>query len=863
MTVRRDLLLAAASALSLGGAAAAAEAPAETPASTVEGVVVTAPRLEATARVVQKDAPNLVNVQSAETIAKYPDVNAAEALSRMPGVSLSIDTGEGRYVNIRGLDGNLNGATFGGVVLLNTLPTLTYFNFTGRAVEFDTVPIGAVDRLEIYKTGLPDHEAEGLGGQVELTPRTAINAKRLFAEVTLGGGYEPLRKTKAFRDEIVVGGRLGWGASLPGVTESEPLSFVLTQYQNNDRRGIDDVEAAYIDGQPDIPDKVFDALELRRYQYHRRRFGYSGELDFKASDDHAWFARATVAGYRESVNRQILAYNSLGDDAAVTPGAPNSLTASGANTAATLRDEQETHRNSIFAVGGKDRFGRLLIDYQAAYSRATYARERDINSTFRGPDPLTVVYDNTTNPDVPKVVSASGGNVLDPKAYALTGINNANEKDRDEEWSYAANASLAGQWLSDADTLKVGGKVRLRSKQVQPHNFSFAYTGPAKLLSDFPGGGPFVFYDDNYAVGVRASGVDLRRFLDNNPALFTRKLARDQGRDAGAFLDDDEDVYAGYGQYQGAWGPWSLLAGVRVEATDATYRGLSQVKDAAGAVSYRPNSRSHSYTNAFPTAQLRYQPSDDLVVRATFATAIARPGFLQTTQSSRVDVGANTVSTGNPNLKPTYGKDFDLSVEYYLPHSGIVSLGLFDKEFDDFIVARVVRGPYPDLVGIVSQTSFDNVSNARARGVEAAYVQRFDFLPAPFEGLGIDTNATYVDTRVELRPGETVALPGASKWTANASVFYEARGLQLRLAYQYVGKTLFGIGGSRATDVFQDKRATLDFTSSYQVTPAYNVYFNVKNLTDEPLRFYEASASRPIQREFYDLTYEAGVRAKF
>src|SRR6202007_196896 len=97
---------------------------------------VTPPRQEYTARALQLAAPNLVTVQSAETIAKYPDFNAAESLGRLPGISLSSATGEGRFVNIRGIDGNLDGATFGGVVLLNTNPGGTYFSGGGREVEF-------------------------------------------------------------------------------------------------------------------------------------------------------------------------------------------------------------------------------------------------------------------------------------------------------------------------------------------------------------------------------------------------------------------------------------------------------------------------------------------------------------------------------------------------------------------------------------------------------------------------------------------------------------------------------------------------------------------------------------------------------
>jgi outer membrane receptor protein involved in Fe transport len=103
-------------------------------------------------------------------------------------------------------------------------------------------------------------------------------------------------------------------------------------------------------------------------------------------------------------------------------------------------------------------------------------------------------------------------------------------------------------------------------------------------------------------------------------------------------------------------------------------------------------------------------------------------------------------------------------------------------------------------------------------------------------------------------------MPGTSNWTFNAAAFYEAYNVQLRLAYQYVGATLFGIGSSRATDIFQDARGTLDLTTRYQINPRLAVYFNAKNLLNTPLRFYEGAPNRPIQREFYDITLEAGVK---
>ncbi len=144
-------LMTTASLLALGHAARAADA-ADAGADPVSEVIVTAPRQEDKARIVQLAAPNLISVRAADTILKYPDFNAAEALGRMPGISLSSDTGEGRFVQIRGIDANLDGATYGGIPLLNTNPGGTAAGGGGRAVEFDTIPTGAVDGIVVTYT---------------------------------------------------------------------------------------------------------------------------------------------------------------------------------------------------------------------------------------------------------------------------------------------------------------------------------------------------------------------------------------------------------------------------------------------------------------------------------------------------------------------------------------------------------------------------------------------------------------------------------------------------------------------------------------------------------------------------------------
>lgn len=850
---RRAILLAS---VALAGAWRPAHA--ETPSDGGDAIVVTGQRLAKTARAEQALAPNLVNIQSAETIAKYPDVNAAEALSRIPGVALSIDTGEGRFVNIRGLDGNLNGATFGGVVLLNTQPGGTYFNAAGRAVEFDTVPIGAIDRIVVTKTGLPDREAEGLGGSVELTPRTALGIDKPFAEITLGAGYEAFRKRPLFREEIVVGAAFG-GTNADG---KKPFSFVASQFLLNDRRGFDDIEAAYVDGQPTVPDKAFDSLELRRYNYNRKRYGYSGEFDFTPNDDTRFYARGSLAGYTENVQRLRLNLVNLGGTLITDPANANGFIASGAGTEKTLRDNRESHRNLLLQIGGEHKFGDVKLDYFAAYSLATYRKFFDYNTTFVGAGGNTIAYDNTTNPERPAFTVKAGPDILAASNYTLDGISNATEYDRDREYSYAANLTIPVPILDDG-ALKFGGKLRYRQKTATPQNFSYSYTGPAASLSQYAAGGPFTSYYGYLDIGQGINGDAMRSLLANSPGSFTRNAARDAARNAGGFFDDTENVAAGYAQYTGRIGALGILAGLRIERTKAEYRGTARTIDAAGNVSFAPVSTARSYTNAFPTLQLRYQAAPSLVARATYSTGIARPGFYQTLQSSSVDVGGGSVTTGNPALNPTYGNSFDASLEYYLPGSGIVSIGVFDKEFRNYIVARTVRGPYPGIAGIATISTFQNVSGAYARGIEASFVDKFRGLPGLLDGFGVDLNATYADTGVPLRDRSSSALPGAIDLTANAALFYEAHKVKARLAGQYQSAVLFGIGGSSATDVFQDHRFTLDASIDYAVTPHVSLYGNAKNLTNAPLRFYEGSRNRPVQREYYDITLEGGVKIRF
>lgn len=827
-------------------------------------VVVTASRRADKARETQRRAPVLINVQSAEEIKKYPDYNAAESLSRIPGLSLSSDTGEGRFVNIRGIDANLNGATYGGVVLLNTFPAGTAASGSGRAVEFDTVPTGAIDGIVVYKTLSPDREAEGLGGQIELTPRSSKNITKAFVEGELAAGYEPLHKHGGpFTANIAAGAKFG------------ALSFIIIGSRKDDQRGVDDTEPSYANDGSGSTDLVLGRADFRRYDYSRRRFGYGGEIDYKPNDDHSYYLRGDVAGYIERSHKDHFYAGFDGKPSA--PDAQGYVVAKFAPQV-DIVDLQETHRNTVLAAGGDDRFGGLEVDYRAAYSRATYNEGYYNEARFVGQDRFYGRYNDTSDPkrfyyqffnDAALTVPFVSTDVSQYNSSATsTRLSRFSEKDVDQEYSGVFNAKHSLNLFGGDGAFKAGLSIRRRDKVVD----DFAGFGRSALLLSAvarPVGPSETYYFGRYPVAPLANFGAVDSFVAANVPL-----AASPGRD----FRDQENVYAGYAMYTGAFGKLGVLTGARVERTDATYGNFLATTDAAGNSTTSFVTNRKRYTNVFPTLQLRYSFLPDLQVRATYSTGIARPGFSQAGGFAGVDFTATPrpqFTAGNPALKPTTGNNFDLDLEYYLPNGGIVQIGAFDKEFKNYIFRSALVNVANPIFATGGFATGDFITysneNAYARGIEAAYQQKFTMLPGIFGGLGIEANVTYVDSRFKEYSAAVSGngkdqfgrLPGTSRYTGNLSGFYERNGVQLRVAAQYVSSSLFALQGDQSLDTIQDARLTMDTSGSYTLSKHYTVFYQVKNLLNTPLRYNDGSSARTQQIEYYGRTYEAGLRFSF
>ncbi|MFC5740404.1 TonB-dependent receptor [Dyella tabacisoli] len=858
--------------------AAGAEQPSVDKDKAADGKAVTLQALKVTAqttpaemaRAIQQGAPNIINVLPATEIQKLPDVNAAEAVRRVPGISLESDTGEGRFVNIRGLDADLNGTTFGGVRLPPT--NLASPMGGGRAVAFDSIPTGLIGAITVTKTNTPDQDAEALGGTIEITPKQVPPGKDRFFEAEVGTGIETLRNTPIKDYSLSGGGRFG---------ADNAFSFIGTIAYYEDKRGVDDIEGSYADDQSNgTPDKVMNDFEQRYYRYHRRRLGYGGEFNYQPDADNRWYVRYFDAGYTESVSRQRLTYNMFQGGTGsvmVDPSNPKGFIDPNVTYDKSLRDEKETIDTRVLTLGGENHFQSFKIDYLAAATYGSYNKPFDYNSDFASPGAVNVAYDNISDPRFPRFRNLNGPNPLDPANYALSSLQNSTEHDHNQEYTGAFNVTIPTSFFQGGDdhgadeNIKFGASARKRDRHGSIERFTYGV--PALPLTQFATNNAVTFYDNHYQNGNNINGTALRNFLSSNPGLFP--LANPQGdqqSDAQGTSSAKEDVYALYGQYQFApTEKLSVLTGVRWERTLATYVGNQILRDTNGNfVGAIPNSRSHSYGNFFPTVQLRYELAEDLVARANYSKTIARPGFNQVTAAILIDPAADNVTQGNPNLKPTTSDNFDLSLEYYLNDGGVASVGVFDKELSNYIVNKeevgVIfpnNGLFAGFTGAAKVFTFDNLSSAHARGIELNYQQKFTRLPGWLGGFGVGANYTYVNSSGEIRPGEHLQLPSTSRNTGNLMLFYDKGGLNVNLGAYYVSKNIFGVGGSAATDIWSQARFSLDLGASYAIDQQWSLFLNAKNLTNTRLKFTEGpSNSRPIQREFYEQTITVGARFK-
>ena len=333
-----------------------------------------------------------------------------------------------------------------------------------------------------------------------------------------------------------------------------------------------------------------------------------------------------------------------------------------------------------------------------------------------------------------------------------------------------------------------------------------------------------------------------------------------------------------------------------------------------GAGEAEPITAKNSYTDVLPSLNMRWEAIDNLIFRFAASKAIARPNFsdMQAYQvlNANVRTGVTPPTDGsslpitdldltgssfdNPYLEPMKANQFDLSMEWYFDpdHGGMAWVNLFHKDVKDYFRRQTELVPYPGVDG----NSYDylitrpvNVGTARIQGAELGWNQFFDFLPAPFDGLGMSANYTYIDSSTDVpnnldtQPVDTdgstfgdLPADGLSKNSYNVAAFYEKGAWQVRLAYNWRSEYLLSIGpnGYNGGDggiawklpVYSDSYGQLDSSIFYRINDNFQIGLEMNNLTNAEQRTImqqNAAGSRVTSWFVNDTRYALTMRMSF
>jgi TonB-dependent receptor len=818
----------------------------------------------------ERTADNIVQVLPADVITSLPNTNIADAVGRLPSVSLERDEGEGKYVQIRGTEPRLSNVTIDGI----HVPSPEGI----RNVKLDIIPAELVDSIEVNKTLSANQDADAIGGSVNLVTKSPGDQPYLSL---LGmGGYTPIANG---RDLYQLAGTAGQRFG----TNKKFGALLGFSYDYN-ARGIYDVEPGpAVNLLPSGATFLGPNTEdLRNYHYDRSRYGFAGALDYKIADMSSVYLRGLFSHFKD-----------YGEDWIYTPTISNFIisTADANNTCGLtaingptgcggmgFTDVYRKPEQQILSVQGGARhvFGSMVLNYEVALSESNYTGGFSF-AGFSGPgssDNSVAFGVNTADPFVPKFPVINGVNIYDPTQYSVSFADT--EKDAIFERDLVGDISLSKQYSmgSHFSTFEVGfkGGDAHKTSLLDRENFNAAGGQPmTQFLSSFTDNN---YYFKNYTYGPITQYTKIAAALA--PGGFSPNLANNIPND----WNIDERIWAGYAMNTISLGKLRLQTGVRIEATQDDLRGkvFCPTPDAMCPSTISPLLRNNSYTDVFPSVQAQYRITSDTVLRAAYGAGIARPTFGSTFAPGLApfivyDPTGNRnqpVTAGNPDLKPTHAQNFDLLFGHYLRGVGLVEVGGFYKYLTDPIYnATIFRTAQP--FANFNELTAINGPKAHITGIEISWQQQLSFLPGLLKGTGVRANYSYTSSRADFPASfgrtdhPTLLRTAPNNW--NFDVTYDRKRISARMglthndaniwSYRFQDGAAGGIRGPNG-DTYLYPHTQVDAQVSYWIPRGHGlqVIVSMLNLNNEVFGFYFGSEQFPIQREYYNRTYSFGLR---
>jgi iron complex outermembrane recepter protein len=874
MNRTRSTLIGTAIAVALYGNHAAAQAP----AGDLEEVVVTGIRASLTQSIDAKRAADaIVDAISAEEVGKFPDKNLAEALSRVPGVTINREFGEGERVSLRGTSPTLTRMLLNG----HGLATADWFVLdqlnTTRSFNYLMLPSDIIGQAQVFKSPQADMEEGGVGGTINVVTRNPLDLESLTLSGSLQAGYNDLAdKTDPQATALV-----SWK------NDAETLGMLVAGvYQEREIRR-DGVEVlGYFDADPGdatllAPSLIGSAL----FQQKRERKGGNIGVQFSPSDDLEFNLTGLYSKFdADNINQNYLAWGvrAIGNGGTLTnptvvqdtavAGTISSLNG-GTSDFGVVYDAIDrfaaTETSNIDLLTTWSPADEWTFNFRVGYTKAEGNTEAQPFVEFGAP--ATFTYD--LRGSAPQV-SYQNVDPTDPNDMTFI-FSSLHEILNDDEETYGYADVERELDMGVFDSVKFGAKYTDHDRDLVFNATTYGgfhvpiNTTPASAFANGLTPGDFLS-------AIAAPGT-LRSYWQVNRGAVESILFENFANGPGRVLYPQqsfsvtEKAWAAYVMGNMSGDGWRGNLGVRFVETDQTSRGNVTRPD--GSIespfgNYDPISVKRDYNDVLPSLNLAFDVQDDMVLRFATARTMARPDYTDIAPRASLNPGALTGTSGNPDIDPYRANQYDLSWEWYHSDDALVAVALYYKDILSFITDSVITQNFD----IQSQTSpatactqvgvniFNcpftinqrtNGGGGKIQGVELQVTQPI------WNDFGVQVNYTYADADTD--SGDP--LPGHSEDAYNVVGYFENDLLSARLAYSY--RSEFFVTFDRSTQLTQDDLKSLDASVAVNLGENFTLTFDAINLTEEEIVQYATDSFRP--RAVYDngRTYYAGVRFRY
>ncbi len=476
-------------------------------------------------------------------------------------------------------------------------------------------------------------------------------------------------------------------------------------------------------------------------------------------------------------------------------------------------------------------------------------------------------------------------------------------------------------------TLKAGLDVRQSRSDNRTANYSVNYLGPDGRATTTPLGGDDTalrVYDEHYYQRAGLYGIPRVQWVSNeevlelyqtSPAFFTldeNTLYRSQVNNSKLSRETISSAYL-RGDAQFLDRRLKLVGGLRAEQTNIDASGplndptLNFQRDAAGRVVLGANGRpvtratdplgiarltlldrgarvEKEYLRLFPSVNAAYNLRENLVGRAAFYTSVGRPNFNQYSGGltlpdleSEPSPG-NRIVVNNAAIKAWSARTVKVSLEYYFERVGLLSVGAFRRDIENFFEAASFDAT-PAFLGLYGldpvlydrydvATQRNLASTVRTEGYDVNYRQALTFLPRWARGLQIFANGSAQRVTGAEADNFTGYIPRSGSWGVSLS----RERYNVRLNWNYIGRQRRGLVTGRgiepSTYIWGLKRSYIDLTGEVSLTRNFALFANLRNINDPTDDQETAGPSTPAMAQFrqrvdFGSLWTLGVKGTF